>query len=39
MNEKEYKAYVLGFYFRRIEGCTFGAILTTINGALIMILK
>ena len=37
--EEEYKTYVLGFYFGRIEGFTFGAILTTIIGALIMLLK
>ena len=39
MNEEEHKAYVLGFYFGRMEGFTFGAILTTIIGALIMLLK
>ena len=39
MNEEEYKVYLLGFYFGRIEGFAFGVILTTIIGALIMLLK
>lgn len=36
LSEEEYKAYVLGFYFGRIEGLAFGVIVTVIIGFLII---
>lgn len=38
LNEEEYKAYMLGSYFGRVEGFAFGAILTTIIAVLISVL-
>ena len=35
LSEEEYKAYVLGSYFGRIEGFAFGVIVTLIIGFLI----
>ena len=36
LSEEEYKAYVLGSYFGRIEGFSFGVIVTLIIGILIL---
>ena len=36
LSEEEYKAYMLGSYFGRIEGFTFGVIVTLIIGFLIL---
>jgi len=36
LSEEEYKAYVLGSYFGRIEGFALGVIVTLIIGFLIM---
>ena len=36
LSEEEYKAYVLGSYFGRIEGFAFGVIVTIIIGFLII---
>ena len=38
LTEEEYKAYMLGSYFGRVEGFAFGAILTTIIAVLISVL-
>ena len=37
LSEEEYKAYVLGSYFGRIEGFSFGVIITLLIGFLIFI--
>lgn len=37
LSEEEYKAYVLGSYFGRIEGFSFGVIMTLIIGILILL--
>lgn len=37
LSEEEYKAYTLGSYFGRIEGFTFGVIVTLIIGILILL--
>jgi tetrahydromethanopterin S-methyltransferase subunit A len=36
LSEEEYKAYVIGSYFGRIEGFAFGVIVTIIIGFLII---
>ena len=36
LSEEEYKSYMLGSYFGRIEGFTFGVIVTIIIGFLII---
>lgn len=37
LSEEEYKAYALGSYFGRIEGFTFGVIVMSIIGILILL--
>jgi tetrahydromethanopterin S-methyltransferase subunit A len=36
LSEEEYKAYMLGSYFGRIEGFAFGVVVTLIIGFLIL---
>ena len=37
LSEEEYKAYMLGSYFGRIEGFAFGVVVTLIMGILILL--
>jgi tetrahydromethanopterin S-methyltransferase subunit A len=37
LSEEEYKAYMLGSYFGRIEGFSFGVIVTLLIGGLIIL--